>query len=80
MTAAELTQYALDLPPEERRTLVETLWDSLEQGAADLPLRDWQKQLLDERLEEAERNPDIWVEWDEVETEIRAALAARRRA
>jgi putative addiction module component (TIGR02574 family) len=75
---AELTRCALDLAPEERRAFVETLWASLEEGAADLPLHDWQKNLLDERLEEAERNPDVWVGWEEVETEIRAALAARR--
>src|SRR5829696_96510 len=40
MTVAELAQCVLDLPPEERLTLVETLWDSLEQGAAAWPRRE----------------------------------------
>jgi putative addiction module component (TIGR02574 family) len=80
MTIAELKRHALDLPAEERQTLAETLWESLEREAATgLPLHDWQKKLLNERIEEAERNPAIWVSSEEVEEEIRAALAARRR-
>jgi hypothetical protein len=31
VTIAELTQWALDLPPEERLVLAEILWESLEQ-------------------------------------------------
>jgi hypothetical protein len=31
MTTSELTQRALELPVEERRTLFETLWESLEE-------------------------------------------------
>jgi hypothetical protein len=42
------------------------------------PLRDWQKELLEGRLKETGRNPEVWIEFDEVEEEIRAELAARR--
>jgi putative addiction module component (TIGR02574 family) len=79
MTTTELTQRALELPIEEHRTLVEALWESLEEVAPRLPLHDWQKQLLDERVAEAARNPAFWVPGEEVEQEIAAALAARRR-
>ena len=80
MTATELTRRLLQLPAEERRAVVETVWESLEEEANHLPLHDWQKKLLDERLAEADRNPGVWVPAEEVEQEISAALAARRRA
>lgn len=76
----EIKQRALELSPEERRTLVETLWESLEEEEARLPLHAWQRKLLDERLAEAERNPDVWVSAEKVEQEISAALEARRRS
>lgn len=79
MTTTELTQRALGLSVDERRALVETLWESLEEVAPRLPLHDWQKELLDERLEEADRNPSVWVPGEEVEQEIAESLAARRR-
>ena len=60
--------------------MVETLWESLEGEADHLPLHDWQKKLLDARLAEAERDPGVWVTSEEVDQEISAALAARRRA
>jgi putative addiction module component (TIGR02574 family) len=80
MTTMELTQRALELSVEERRALVETLWESLEEAAPRLPLYDWQKQLLDERLNEADRNPAVWVSGEEVEQEIAESLAERRRS
>jgi putative addiction module component (TIGR02574 family) len=79
MTTTELIQCVLELPVEERRTVVETLWESLEECAPRVPLHDWQKQLLDERIAEAEHNPAVWVPGEEVEQEIASALAARRR-
>ena len=79
MTTTELTQRALELSVDERRALVETLWESLEEVAPRLPLHDWQKELLDERLDEAHRNPSVWVSGEEVEQEITKSLAARRR-
>jgi hypothetical protein len=45
-----------------------------------MPLHDWQKQLLDERLDEAAHNPAVWVSGEEVEQEISQSLAARRRS
>jgi putative addiction module component (TIGR02574 family) len=80
MTATELTRRLLQLPAEERRAVIETVWESLEGEANHLPPHDWQKKLLDERLSEADRDPDVWVAAEEVEQEISAALAARRRA
>ncbi len=54
MTKVEIVQRALTLPERERFELARILWASLEEPNAfqeHHPLPDWQKQLLDERLE-----------------------------
>ena len=79
MTISELTQRALALSVEERRALVEVLSESLEEVPLLLPLQHWQKQLLDERLAEAARNPAVWCSGEEVEQEIASVLAAAAR-
>lgn len=53
---------------EERLHLIEGLWDSL--APEDVPLEEWQRRLLDERLEAHERNPEAARPWDEVRDEI----------
>lgn len=54
MTMTELQEQALKLPAEERAALMESLHLSL----LGEPLADWQKQLLDERIAEDDRDPD----------------------
>lgn len=67
MTRAEVEKL-LELPAEERAELASTLWESLEHEP--LPLTDQEKALLDERLVEAERDPDAWIPWDQVKAEL----------
>ena len=55
MTKTELQEEALKLSAEERAALMESLHLSL----LDEPLADWQKQLLDERIAEDDRDPDV---------------------
>ncbi|HET9767297.1 MAG TPA: addiction module protein [Thermoanaerobaculia bacterium] len=62
MTKTEIEEQALKLGAEERAELVEALTTSLLQE----PLVDWQRELLDERLDEYERNPADTLSWDEV--------------
>jgi len=54
MTRTELQEQALKLPAEERAALMESLHLSL----LEEPLADWQKQLLDERIAEDDRDPE----------------------
>ena len=77
MTKAEIREQALKLPVEERLSLAERLWDSVEEDREALPLHDWQKRILDERLEDARKNPDDWLTWDEVEKRVFASLKRR---
>jgi putative addiction module component (TIGR02574 family) len=64
---------ALKLPAEERVALAEALWESLEHE----PLPDWQKRVLDDRLDEMRQHPERWVTWDEVEESVRSRLGRR---
>lgn len=68
MTKTELQRSALELPPQERQELVEALWESLEAEPAPLPA--WQRELLDERLAEMERSPEVGTPWEDVERRV----------
>ena len=62
------------LSVEERLALVEELWDSIADSAADLPLTDPQRAELDRRLAEHEAKPDDVVPWEDVKASISARL------
>lgn len=55
----------------ERLELIEQIWDSLPVGVAPEEVPEWHKEVLTERLAEAEANPGGGVPW-------RQALAAIR--
>ncbi|HYK00680.1 MAG TPA: addiction module protein [Thermoanaerobaculia bacterium] len=57
-----------DLTTDERLHLIEKLWDSL--PPHDVPVPDWHKEVLEERLEDHRRNPDDSVSWEEVRKEL----------
>ena len=60
MTKAQIAHQALNLPEPDRFELAHTLWASLDAPdiyQQSLPLPDWQKRLLDERLEASASNP-----------------------
>ena len=59
---------------EERLALVEELWDSIADSAANLPLTDAQRAELDRRLVEHEARPDDVVPWQDVKASISARL------
>lgn len=77
MTRSRLTQEALKLPTEDRLALAETLIESVEGEQEVLPA--WQRELLDERLEDARRAPDGWLAWEQVKADIEQELTQRRR-
>ena len=66
MTSAELKRSALGLPAEERQELAASLWKSLEDDAEWMP--EWQRQLVDKRLEESAEDPGQ--DWSTVKAEI----------
>jgi putative addiction module component (TIGR02574 family) len=63
------------LPVADRLRLIEELWDSLDAEAAEaLPLPEWHKAELDKRLDAHESDPAAARPWDEVKSDILAAL------
>ena len=66
---------ALDLEKltrDEKLELIEKLWDSLEANADDLPIPDWHRRLLDQRLDELDREGPTGVPWEQVLQEIQS--------
>jgi putative addiction module component (TIGR02574 family) len=53
---------------------VQELWDRIADDAAELPLTEEQKRLLDERIEAHERDPSAARPWEEVRKEVLAKL------
>jgi len=62
------------LTAEERLELLERLWDSLVDTPERIPLTDAQKEELDRRLDDFERDPSIGIPWDEVRKRIQGQI------
>lgn len=50
----------------ERLTLIEAVWESLEERQDEIPLSDEQRALLDERIAEMDANPGNGITWDQL--------------
>jgi putative addiction module component (TIGR02574 family) len=68
MTKAGIQQEAMQLQPEERQELAEMLWQSLE--GEPVPLPEWQRRLLDERIAALDERPEEGSSWQEVEARV----------
>ncbi len=68
-----------ELPIEEKVRYVEALWDRIAAAPEDVPVPDWHRQLVSERLAEYRSNPSGGRPWREVRDELLRELAARRR-
>lgn len=56
----------IKLPIAERIQLAEAIWDSVAEQANELPLPDWHKEILDERLANYESSTTRTFSWQEV--------------
>ena len=63
-----------DLPIEDQIDSVQGLWDHIAVSAGNVPLHEWQRQILEERLADYRANPDEGRTWDEVLADVRAQL------
>lgn len=62
------------LSTEERLELLERLWDSLAQTPENIPLTDAQREELDRRLDDLDRDGPIGIPWDEVLRRIKGRI------
>ncbi|HEX4602324.1 MAG TPA: addiction module protein [Gemmatimonadales bacterium] len=69
MTPKALRDEILRLPPGERFTLLEEVWDTLAATPGEIPVPDWHKEALDRRLD----NPSAGaaLAWDDVRKRLR---------
>ena len=72
MSKADLMQEIRRLPLAERVELLEELWREAENERPEL--LDWQKELLAERLKDAEVHPEDWVSWDEAKWRLERTI------
>ena len=72
MSKAELIQALRKLPLAERVEILEEVWREAESERHGL--LDWQKELLDQRLRDAEAHPEDWVSWDEAKQRLERQL------
>lgn len=62
---------------EEKIEYVQSLWDRIASDVDTVPLADWQKQLLDERLKDLEENPGTGIPWSQVRAGVLRKLGKR---
>ena len=62
-----------ELSPEEKIEYIQSLWDHVASDVDAVPLTDWQKQLLDERIADYEKDPDSGIPW----ATVRAGMLRR---
>jgi putative addiction module component (TIGR02574 family) len=66
LTKAEIAA----MTPEDRLELIDDLWSSFEDDSEFLSTPDWHRQVLEERLAEADRNSRAGVPWEVVKAEM----------
>ena len=69
-TSERIISEALTLPPTDRLTVLEHLWDSLAETPDALGLSDAQRPELDRRIEEMDANPSAGIPWADVKAEL----------
>ena len=56
----------------ERIILVEEIWDSIAKEQDSVGLLEYEKEVLNARLESFENNPDNLISWNEIKTKLRS--------
>ena len=62
------------LSPEERLRLIDEIWDSLSVSPTSIPLTDAQRNELDRRLDDLDRDGPVGIPWNEVLDQIKSSV------
>ena len=68
-----------ELSIEEKIDYVQSLWDHIAADADTVPLTEWQRKVLDQRLADFEKDPDSGIPWEEVRDRLRSKLGGGGR-
>lgn len=74
MTKTQIQREALQLPVDERLEIAEAIWESVESSAAQPPIPEWQRKILEERIAEDDADPEAGSPWEEVKRRILSTL------
>ena len=66
-----------ELSVDEQIDYVQDLWDWIAARPEDVPVPDWQKRAIEERLQQHAANPDEVVPWEEVRERLRRKYSNR---
>jgi putative addiction module component (TIGR02574 family) len=55
----------------EKLQMLEILWNEIAESPESLPVHEWQKEELDQRMKNYAANPDSGISWDEAKKRIR---------
>ena len=64
----------MNFKTDEKIEIIEEIWDSIGASDESLQLTDRQKKVLDQRLEEFQKNPGEGDSWEEVKARIKSKL------
>ena len=65
---------------DEKLDYVQSLWDRIAGEPQEVPVPDWHREVLAERLEAYRANPNEGRPWEEVHNELQDKLQRRRQA
>jgi putative addiction module component (TIGR02574 family) len=68
-----------DLPVEEKLDYVQSLWDRIAARPDEVPVPDWHREIIAERLAAHRADPGAARPWDEVREELLEELRNRPR-
>jgi len=68
-----------ELPVEDQISYVQSLWDRIRARPDQVPVPDWHRQVLNERLARQDASPEETRPWDEVHEEIRSKLGGGQK-
>jgi putative addiction module component (TIGR02574 family) len=68
-----------DLTPDEKLQYVQDLWDYVVADTSKVPIPDWHRRILDERLAEYHAAPTEGEPWPQVRDQLLRELAERKR-
>lgn len=65
------------LSVEEKLDYLQSLWDRIAASPESIPVPDWHRDILDERLKDLEVNPEAGDSWDVVRERLRSKFDSR---
>jgi putative addiction module component (TIGR02574 family) len=67
-----------DLSIDEKIDYLQSLWDRIAATPETIPVPDWHREIIDERVKEVDANPDAGDDWEVVQERLRTKFDNRQ--